>query len=176
MAKSKKTNSKKGSYKKENSIKKTVVETGKKTLLIVGGIVAGKALSSVVTKTLKKTDPAKKLDGFAGFEASGLITPVLLIAGGIAGNHFAKNENLKLISTGVAAAGAIDTVSVLIKKDVLTAFGNVNETPIQIAPYKPDLPKVDNIAYLPKVIERGRIEDYPDYQELSNMTSFDDIN
>ena len=176
MAKSKKTNSKKGSYKKENSIKKTVVETGKKTLLIVGGIVAGKALSSVAKKMLNKTEAAQKIDGLAGFEASGLITPVLLIAGGIAGNHFAKNENLKLISTGVAAAGAIDTVSVLIKKDVLTAFGGVNETPIQIAPYKPDLPKVDNIAYLPKVIERGRIEDYPDYEELSNMTSFDDIN
>ena len=145
----------------------TAKKTGKTTLLLVGGLVGGKVLSSVASKALNKSAAGAKLNGLAGFEVSKMITPVVLIAAGIAGNHYLKNEDLKLVATGVAAAGTIDAVSVLIKKDVLTAFGSIEGSQLSIEPYNPELPAIEDTRYIQ--IEDGKNKNYDAYTEVGSV-------
>lgn len=152
MATQRKTNSKLSSQ--------AVMEEVKNLAMLGGGVVLGSVGGRLIDKVLK-------VDGTeAGFNAKAMARPVVLIAAGAAGAVMLKEKNMKLLATGVGAAGVLSGVKVILKKDLLagladfSGLGNddsdmstpvkVFREPVQLAVerYNPDLPAL-NAVYMP---------------------------
>ena len=132
-----------------------VMEEVKTLAMLGGGVVLGSVGGRFIDKALK-VDPAA-----TGFNAKALARPVLLVAAGTAGAVMLKDKNLKMLATGVGAAGVLSGVKMVLKKDVLagldgfTGLGNeaapsVYREPVQlqIDRYNPDLPELSAV-YMP---------------------------
>lgn len=153
MATQRKTNSKLSSQ--------AVMEEVKNLAMLGGGVVLGSVGGRLIDKVLK-------VDGTeTGFNAKAMARPVVLIAAGAAGAVMLKEKNMKLLATGVGAAGVLSGVKVILKKDLLagladfSGLGNddsempsaplkVFREPVQLAVerYNPDLPAL-NAVYMP---------------------------
>lgn len=152
MATQRKTNSKLSSQ--------AVMEEVKNLAMLGSGVVLGSVGGRLIDKVLK-------VDGTAtGFNAKAMARPVVLIAAGAAGAVMLKEKNMKLLATGVGAAGVLSGVKVILKKDLLagladfSGLGNddsdmsnpvkVFREPVQLAVerYNPDLPAL-NAVYMP---------------------------
>jgi hypothetical protein len=152
MATQRKTNSKISSQ--------AVMEEVKNLAMLGGGVVLGSVGGRLIDKVMK-------VDGTeTGFNAKAMARPVVLIAAGAAGAVMLKEKNMKLLATGVGAAGVLSGVKVILKKDLLagladfSGLGNddsdmsapfkVFREPVQLAVerYNPDLPAL-NAVYMP---------------------------
>lgn len=152
MATQRKTNSKLSSQ--------AVMEEVKNLAMLGSGVVLGSVGGRLIDKVLK-------VDGTeTGFNAKAMARPVVLIAAGAAGAVMLKEKNMKLLATGVGAAGVLSGVKVILKKDLLagladfSGLGNddsdmstpvkVFREPVQLAVerYNPDLPAL-NAVYMP---------------------------
>ena len=142
---------------------KAIIEELKTPGLIILGMVGGNMAGKLIDKAVKVDEEA------TGFQAKGLIKPLIQITAGVGGALFLKDKNLKLIATGVAASGIASTVKVFLKKDILQGLTNfaglgdsndndsVNQVfrepiSLSIAPYDPELPQLpasNEIAALP---------------------------
>jgi hypothetical protein len=150
---------KKQTSKKAKFDAKSIIEEFKTPGLIilgmVGGNMAGKLLDKVVTVDETAT----------GFQAKALIKPIVQITAGVGGALLLKNQNLKLIASGIAASGIAGSVKVFLKKDILqglTSFAGLGDSNdnynqvfrepmnLQIEPYSPHLPELrGSLAELP---------------------------
>jgi hypothetical protein len=146
---------------------------------MVGGNMAGKLIDKVI-----KPDP--NATGLKN--AKNLIRPVIQISAGLAGRVLLKDENLKLIATGVAVGGVFSGVKVLLKKDLLaglTGVSGLGETedqvqqvfrePLSLAiePYTPDLPRLPEaqMAALPVETESEITgTDLGEYEEVKEIS------
>jgi hypothetical protein len=152
--------------------------------LIILGMVGGNMAGKLIDKVIKPDANATGLKN-----AKNLIRPVIQISAGLAGRILLKNENLKLIATGVAVGGVFSGVKVLLKKDLLAGLTGVNglgETsddqlqqvfrePLSLAiePYTPDLPQLPEaqIAALPVETESDITgTDLGEYEEVKEIS------
>lgn len=158
----KKTNRKKISL---ASIGKEIKAPALIILGVSGGVQAGKLLDKAL-----KMDEAEE-----GFQIKKLIKPVVQIAAGLGGAVLLKDENLKLISSGVAASGIASTVQVFLKKSLLNGFGDAgvgrifrdNPINLSIGPYNPDLPQLNQTEYMQV---QGPESDLSDYEQVGEVT------
>ena len=84
-----------------------VMEKVKTLAMLGGGVVLGSVGGRLIDKVLK-VDPAA-----TGFQAKALARPVVLIAAGTAGAIMLKDKNMKMLATGVGAAGVLSGVKVI---------------------------------------------------------------
>jgi hypothetical protein len=131
-----------------------VMEEVKTLAMLGGGVVLGSVGGRLIDKVLK-VDPAA-----TGFQAKALARPVVLIAAGTAGAIMLKDKNMKMLATGVGAAGVLSGVKVILKKDLLAGLADfkslgANEPTVfrdpvqlQVERYNPDLPEL-NAVYMP---------------------------
>jgi len=151
--------------------------------LIILGMVGGNMAGKLIDKVIKPDPNATGLKN-----AKNLIRPVIQISAGLAGRVLLKDENLKLIATGVAVGGVFSGVKVLLKKDLLAGLTGVNglgETedqvqqvfrePLSLAiePYTPDLPRLPEaqMAALPVETESEITgTDLGEYEEVKEIS------
>jgi hypothetical protein len=121
-----------------------------KTLaMLTGGVVIGSVGGKLIDKVLKVDAAA------TGFNAKALARPIVLLGVGAAGNLMLKDPNLKMLATGVGAAGMLSGVKVFLKKDLLSGLSDFSMSGIDglgeptvyrepmnlsIERYNPDLP------------------------------------
>jgi hypothetical protein len=159
---------------------KTIMEELKTPGLIIIGMVGGNLAGKMIDKVVKVDSTA------TGFQAKALVKPVVQITAGVGGALFLKDQNLKLIATGVAASGIASTVKVFLKKDILqglTEFAGLDDTDpvkqvfrepvsLSIEPYDPDLPKLPpaQVEALPvETEEEISGDDLGEYQEIKEV-------
>ncbi len=134
---------------KANISSQAVMDELKNLAMLSGGVVIGSLGGKMIDKLLK-VDPAA-----VGFSVLALARPIVLLSAGAAGNIMLKDQNLKLLATGVGAAGILSSVKIFLKKDLLaglsdfsfSGMGEVTEPTIYREPvtlsierYNPDLP------------------------------------
>jgi hypothetical protein len=142
MAKTKKVTSKINSG--------AVMEEVKKLALLGGGVVLGSLGGKLIDNVLKVDT------GIPGFNPKALVRPAVLVGAGTAGVLMLKDNNLKLIATGVGASGVLSGVKTFMKKDLLngladfSGLGEANPTDVYREPinlsierYNPDLPALN---------------------------------
>lgn len=121
-----------------------------KTLaMLTGGVVIGSVGGKLIDKVLNVDATA------TGFNAKALARPIVLLGVGAAGNLMLKDPNLKMLATGVGAAGMLSGVKVFLKKDLLAGLSDFSMSGIDglgeptvyrepmnlsIERYNPDLP------------------------------------
>lgn len=141
----------------------SILEELKTPGLIILGMVGGNMVGKLIDKVVKVDDTA------TGFQVKALVKPLVQITAGVGGALLLKDNNLKLIASGIAASGIASTVKVFLKKDILqgltnfAGFGDSDDplkqvfrepVSLSIAPYNPDLPELSaassvSIAALP---------------------------
>ncbi len=127
-----------------------VMEEVKKLALLGGGVVLGSLGGKLIDNVLKVDS------GIPGFNPKALVRPAVLVGAGTAGVLMLKDNNLKLIATGVGASGVLSGVKTFMKKDLLngladfSGLGEVNPIDVYREPvnlsierYNPDLPALN---------------------------------
>lgn len=125
-----------------------------KTLaMLTGGVVLGSVGGKMIDKVLKVDATA------SGFNAKAMARPLVLLGVGAAGNLMLKDANMRMVATGVGAAGMLSGVKVLLKRDLLAGlsdfsmhgFGSYGEPSLYREPmtlsvdrYNPDLPALSS--------------------------------
>lgn len=125
-----------------------------KTLaMLTGGVVIGSVGGKLIDKVLNVDAAA------TGFNAKALARPIVLLGVGAAGNLMLKDPNLKMLATGVGAAGMLSGVKVFLKKDLLAGLSDfsfngidglgeptVYREPMNLSVerYNPDLPALSS--------------------------------
>ena len=130
---------------------------------MIGGNIAGKAIDKVL-----KVDETQ-----VGFNPKAIAKPVVQLSTGVAGAMLLKDDNLKLLATGVATSGVASGVKVLLKKDLLSGMHGLGNNALSSARgllkaerYNPDLPELTNGNYETYQVEYpGNGEEYNDYDE-----------
>lgn len=131
---------------------KAVLEELKKIGLFGGGLVLGSVAGKSIDKVMKTDATTTGVKAFA--------KPVLLMGAGAAGSIMLKDPNLKALSLGVGAAGALSAVKVIMKKDVLFGLADfaglgdtLAELPVYREPvslsidrYNPELPALNAVS------------------------------
>lgn len=119
-------------------------------LKTVGEIASGYLGSFFLGKTLNKA--LKVDDSIPGFQLKKLIVPGVQTVGGIVGSIKLTNPILKNISLGVAASGAVNSVNLVLNKNILSGvsgFGSPkslatsvyqDSKKLPVGKYNPDLP------------------------------------
>jgi len=140
-----------------------ILDTFKKAGLILVGFVGGREVSRMVVKN--------DAEGFKKYLGS-----ILQLGGGIVLSTM-KNEPLKYIGYGLAASGAIEGASKLMKKDILAdgfkglSLGSILSNAIDVTKiklpfeYMPELPPIDGAGL--DGDEHQKIEDIS-YEEIQN--------
>ena len=125
-----------------------------KTLaMLTGGVVIGSVGGKMIDKVLNVDATA------TGFNVKAMARPIVLLGVGAAGNLMLKDPNMKMLATGVGAAGMLSGVKVFLKKDLLAGLSDFNMTGIDglgepavyrepmnlsIERYNPDLPALSS--------------------------------
>ena len=125
-----------------------------KTLaMLTGGVVIGSVGGKMIDKVLNVDATA------TGFNVKALARPIVLLGVGAAGNLMLKDPNMKMLATGVGAAGMLSGVKVFLKKDLLAGLSDFNMSGIDglgepavyrepmnlsIERYNPDLPALSS--------------------------------
>ena len=84
--------------------------------MISGGMVLGSMGGKAIDKMLKVDETTP------GFQVKKLVRPMALLGAGVLGSMKLKNQDLKMVSAGVGAAGVVSTVKVVLKKDLLAGL------------------------------------------------------
>ena len=84
--------------------------------MISGGMVLGSMGGKAIDKMLKVDETV------TGFQVKKLVRPMALLGAGVLGSMKLKNQDLKMVSAGVGAAGVVSTVKVVLKKDLLAGL------------------------------------------------------
>jgi hypothetical protein len=149
---------------------KDVLEELKGPALIVLGIAGGSITGKAIDKALK-VDPNIK-----GFNVKALAKPVVQLTAGIGGALLAKDDNLKLLASGVGASGVASTIKVLIKKDLLSGFKGLGENLaaarqlLNARSYNPNLPELPEGNYDTVQIEYADpSESFDEYEEVEEI-------
>ena len=172
---------KKQTSKKAKFDAKSIIEEFKTPGLIIIGMVGGNMAGKLLDKVIKVDETA------TGFQAKALIKPLVQITAGVGGALLLKDQNLKLIASGVAASGLAGTVKVFLKKDILqglTNFAGLGDSNdgykqvfrepmnLQIEAYNPHLPELPaltgNLAELPIETEISGA-DLGEYTEIKEV-------
>ena len=126
-------------------IKTLAMLTGGVVIVSVGGKMIDKVLNVDATAT--------------GFNVKAMARPIVLLGVGAAGNLMLKDPNMKMLATGVGAAGMLSGVKVFLKKDLLAGLSDFNMSGIDglgepavyrepmnlsIERYNPDLPALSS--------------------------------
>ena len=145
---------KKQTSKKAKFDAKSIIEEFKTPGLIIIGMVGGNMAGKLLDKVIKVDETA------TGFQAKALIKPLVQITAGVGGALLLKDQNMKLIASGVAASGLAGTVKVFLKKDILqglTNFAGLGDSNdgykqvfrepmnLQIEAYNPHLPEIPEL-------------------------------
>ena len=125
-----------------------------KTLaMLTGGVVIGSVGGKMIDKVLNVDATA------TGFNVKAMARPIVLLGVGAAGNLMLKDPNMKMLATGVGAAGMLSGVKVFLKKDLLAGLSDFNMSGIDglgepavyrepmnlsIERYNPDLPALSS--------------------------------
>ncbi|MBU3681120.1 MAG: hypothetical protein FGM16_04175 [Flavobacterium sp.] len=125
-----------------------------KTLaMLTGGVVIGSVGGKMIDKVLNVDASA------TGFNVKAMARPIVLLGVGAAGNLMLKDPNMKMLATGVGAAGMLSGVKVFLKKDLLAGLSDFNMSGIDglgepavyrepmnlsIERYNPDLPALSS--------------------------------
>jgi hypothetical protein len=125
-----------------------------KTLaMLTGGVVIGSVGGKMIDKVLNVDATA------TGFNVKAMARPIVLLGLGAAGNLMLKDPNMKMLATGVGAAGMLSGVKVFLKKDLLAGLSDFNMSGIDglgepavyrepmnlsIERYNPDLPALSS--------------------------------
>lgn len=92
-----------------------------KTLaMLTGGVVIGSVGGKMIDKVLNVDATA------TGFNVKAMARPIVLLGVGAAGNLMLKDPNMKMLATGVGAAGMLSGVKVFLKKDLLAGLSDFN--------------------------------------------------
>jgi len=153
---------------------KTILNELKTPGLIILGMIGGNMAGKVIDKVVKVDENA------TGFNAKALIKPVVQITAGVGGAILLKNNNLKLVASGVAASGMASAVKVFLKKDLLNGLGeySISDPPkrvfreplnLAIAPYNPDLPALNEYKEVPIEQESFSGSELADYTEIQEV-------
>jgi hypothetical protein len=149
---------------------KEVLNELKAPALIVLGMAGGSMAGKVIDKALK-VDPNKK-----GFDAKALAKPVVQLSAGIGGALLLKDQNLKLVATGIGASGVASSVKVLIKKDLLSGFKGLGDNLatarqlLQAQSYNPNLPELPEGNFDTVQIEYANASDnFDEYEEVEEI-------
>jgi len=173
---------KKQTSKKAKFDAKSIIEEFKTPGLIIIGMVGGNMAGKLLDKVITVDETA------TGFQAKALIKPLVQITAGVGGALLLKDQNLKLIASGVAASGLAGTVKVFLKKDILqglTNFAGLGDSNdgykqvfrepmnLQIEAYNPHLPELpelrgDALAELPIETEMSGT-DLGEYTEIKEV-------
>lgn len=136
---------------------------------MIGGNMAGKVMDNVLNVDTTQQE---------GFNAKALAKPVVQLSAGVAGSILLKDDNLKLIASGVAASGVASGVKVLLKKDLLSGFNGLGNSHalnhvkglLNVQAYDPDLPDLPNVQYETMKVEspdpKNTYEEYREFQEV----------
>ena len=125
-----------------------------KTLaMLTGGVVIGSLGGKMIDKVLNVDATA------TGFNVKAMARPIVLLGVGAAGNLMLKDPNMRMLATGVGAAGMLSGVKVFLKKDLLAGLSDFNMSGIDglgepavyrepmnlsIERYNPDLPALSS--------------------------------
>ena len=155
---------------------KSIIEEFKTPGLIIIGMVGGNMAGKLLDKVTKVDEAA------TGFQAKALIKPLIQITAGVGGALLLKDQNLKLIASGVAASGLAGTVKVFLKKDILqglTNFAGLGDSNdgykqvfrepmnLQIEAYNPYLPELrGGLAELPIEMSGADLGAYTEIKEV----------
>ncbi len=144
---------------------KQVLDEVKGPILIVAGMIGANMAGKAIDKVLKVESSLE------GMNVKSMAKPVVLLTAGVAGAIFLKEPNLKLIATGIAASGIASSVKVFLKKDLLAGFDGLGESDlIQIEPYDPELPELEDGSYDTLDVEIAgpdtMLDDYEEIQEV----------
>jgi len=172
---------KKQTSKKAKFDAKSIIEEFKTPGLIIIGMVGGNMAGKLLDKVLPVDENA------TGFQAKALIKPLVQITAGVGGALLLKDQNMKLIASGVAASGLAGTVKVFLKKDILqglTNFAGLGDSNdgykqvfrepmnLQIEAYNPHLPELSSpLAELPieSDISGADLGEYTEIKEVQIM-------
>ncbi len=143
---------------------KKVLDEVKTPLLIIGGMYVGNLGGKALDKILKVDD------SLSGINMKAAAKPVALLSAGIAGSIFLKDDNLKLIASGIAASGIASGVKIFLKKDILAGFDGLGNDMLQVESYNPDLPLLPEGDYHAMNIEMAGTEDeLADYEQVEEV-------
>ena len=149
---------------------KQILDELKAPALIVLGMAGGSIAGKAIDKALK-VDPNK-----TGFDIKAMAKPIIQLSAGIGGALLLKDQNLKLIASGVGASGVASTVKVLIKKDILSGFKGLGDNLAQARQllraqtYNPNLPELTEGNYQSMQIEyAGPSDNFEDYEEVQEI-------
>ena len=134
--------------------------------MISGGMILGSMGGKAIDKMLKVDDT------IPGFQVKKLVRPAALLGAGVLGSLKLKNQDLKMVSAGLGAAGVVSTVKVVLKKDLLSGLDGVLGEPMSvyhepmrmIEPYEPNLPTLSSGNYSPV---ENLSNAYPSGEDLS---------
>jgi hypothetical protein len=151
---------------------KQVLGELKNPALIVVGMIGGNFGGKMIDKVLKVDDTQ------TGFNAKAVAKPVVQLAAGVGGAVFLKDENLKLVATGVAASGVASGVKVLLKKDLLAGFSGLGTADalskargmLVAEPYNPELPELSQEYFETVPVEYPELNaTYDQYEEIQEV-------
>ncbi len=150
---------------------KQVLEEMKAPTLIVVGMIGGNLAGKALDKILKVDET------LPGINPKALAKPVVQLSAGIAGATLLKDDNLKLLATGVAASGVASGVKVLLKKDLLSGFSGLGTSDalstakglLRAERYNPDLPRITGGEYETIHVSQPGMENLEDYEEIQEV-------
>ena len=145
---------------------KQVVEELKAPALIIVGMIGGNLGGKLIDKVLK-VDPA-----LAGFNPKAIAKPIALLSTGVAGALLLKDQNLKLVASGIAASGIASGVKVLLKKDLLSGFEGLGDSSqILVAEaFDASLPELSSADFQALEVEYPTSNsNYDEYEEIQDV-------
>jgi hypothetical protein len=151
---------------------KQVLQELKSPALIVVGMIGGNLAGKAIDKVLKVDETQ------VGFDVKAVAKPVVQLTAGIAGAVLLKDENLKLVATGVAASGVASGVKIMLKKDLLAGFSGLGNGQalsqvrglLRAESYNPDLPELSAGEFETYSVEYPEAnEDYNQYEEIQEV-------
>jgi len=100
---------------------KNMVSEVKNPLLIIGGLWIGSQVAKVLDKNVTPT--VNGLLGLDAVEGKKMVTPIILTAGGLIASQMVPNQNVKMVSYGVAGTGLAILAKNILRTDVFPVSG-----------------------------------------------------
>jgi len=145
---------------------KKVIDEIKVPVGLIGGMIVGNFGGKTIDKLLK-VNPA-----LSGINPKSLAKPLVLLTAGVGGAMLLKDQNLKLVASGIAASGIASSVKILLKKDLLAGLDGLGETNDFLLSdnYDPELPELASAGYdsleIEYPLEGANYEDYEEVQDV----------
>lgn len=106
---------------------KRMVSDVKDPAAIIGGLVIGKVAADLIDKAMTQASTVKGLSGIKS--AKELVTPAILVVGGLAAKQMLKSPIAKNIGIGVASYGGAVAVNSIVNLPALSSFTSTSALP-----------------------------------------------